>query len=173
MEEIIKILLVLILGGVTVISLLAAITLLLPEDVQKTQRQIETGLGRSFLLGLVNTLFLGVISLLFLWLTDKIGGGLLAGITILIAGLAALALATLLLLGLCALASLLGTRISQAGTPFTTSMRGSLLLILAGLAPFIGWFVFTPLVLLVGAGAAVQVLRPRKQKVADAVEKAE
>jgi hypothetical protein len=37
-----------------------------------------------------------------------------------------------------------------------------LLLVLAGLAPFIGWFVFTPLALWTGLGATIQAFFRRK-----------
>jgi hypothetical protein len=163
MEEIIKILLVIVFSGLTLMALLAVITLLLPEPVQRTRQYVETALGRSLLLGLVNTLFAGVIVLVFLWLTQQTGG-LLAGIFLLIAGISVLALVALLLLGLCALSGLLGSRMSENGTPFARSMRGAFLLLLAGLAPYIGWFVFTPLILLLSVGAGVQVVLQRRPK---------
>jgi hypothetical protein len=43
-----------------------------------------------------------------------------------------------------------------------SDLRGGLLLVLACLTPYIGWFVFTPFVLSLGLGASILALFQRK-----------
>lgn len=67
------------------------------------------------------------------------------------------------LIGLAAFSMLLGERISGGVTPFISYLRGGTLMVLAGLAPYVGWFLFTPLVLWTGMGAAISATLRRRQ----------
>ncbi|MFZ5819631.1 MAG: hypothetical protein ACOYYJ_07000 [Chloroflexota bacterium] len=162
MDNIFNLLLLVLFGVVSLLAFFAALILLLPAPVEKTRETLETNGGRALLLGLVNFIFFGMVVLLCVWLAEKVGG-VVAGIFILVGGLVALGLAVLALMGLVALAQLLGTRMGSETTPFLTTLRGGGLLLLAGLAPYIGWFLFTPLAVWAGLGAAIQTVIPRRK----------
>jgi hypothetical protein len=99
------------------------------------------------------------------WLAQQTSS-VLAGVLILLAGAIALAIVILTLTGLVALAQLLGGRIASETTAFKTILRGGGLLLLAGLAPYLGWFLFTPLAAWTGFGAAIQALVIRRKSAA-------
>ncbi len=162
MDNIFNLLLLVLFGVVSLLAFFAALMLMLPAPIEKIRKTLEANGGRAMLLGLVNFIFFGVLALLCVWLAEKVGG-VVAGIFILVGGLVVLGLAALALLGLVALAQLLGTRMGSETTPFLTILRGGGLLLLAGLAPYIGWFLFTPLALWAGLGAAIQSLVPRRK----------
>ena len=161
MNQLIDLILLVAAGIITVVALLAAINLLLPKPVEKVQKNLEESLGRSTLLGLVNFLFFGGLFILFVWLAERLGN-VVAGIFIFLAGVIGVGIIVLAVFGLVAFANLLGNRIGEAGSPFKTNLRGGLLLLLAGNAPYIGWFLFTPLVIWAGLGAAIQAFLRRK-----------
>jgi hypothetical protein len=162
MDQLINLILLIASGIVTVVALLAAINLLLPEPVQKVQLNLESSLGRSTLLGLVNFLFFGALIVLAAWLADKLGN-VIAGVFVFLAGLIGLGVIVLAVFGLVAFANLLGNRIGgEPGTPFKANLHGGLLLVLAGIAPYVGWLIFTPLVVWAGLGAAIQAFIPRR-----------
>jgi len=162
MDQLINLILLVASGIATVVAFLAAINLLLPEPVRKVQQNLEDSLGRSTLLGLVNFLFFGALMVLAAWLADKLGN-VVAGVFVFLAGLIGLGIIVLAVFGLVAFANLLGNRIGgEPGTPFKANLRGGLLLILAGIAPYVGWLIFTPLVVWAGLGAAIQAFIPRR-----------
>ncbi len=162
--EMFAVLLLVVLGSIAVIALFAALTLLIPAPVEKTRLNLEAALGRSLLLGLVNFIFFAVLTTLFGWIAQETSG-LVAGISIFLAGVIVLALSLFTLLGLAALANLLGARMGGSKTPpFASHLRGGALLILAGLAPYVGWFVFTPLAAWAGLGAAISATVRKKDE---------
>jgi hypothetical protein len=154
-------LLLIVFGGTGLISMLIVLNLLLPEPVESTQALLKASLGRSLLLGVVNFVFVGLLDLLIAWLAamaGKVAGGILVALAVVIT----LGLGLLAILGLSAMTRLVGERTGSARSPVTAQLRGGLLLFLAGLTPFLGWFVFTPVVVWTGLGAAIQtVFRPR------------
>lgn len=155
-------------GGVAVIALLAAIHLLLPGAVEKVQGKLDGSLGRAFLVGLVNVVFFGAAAVLLTWLATLIRdywsgfAALLAGVLGLVVVVMAAGLAALALNGLSALAALLGERMGEAKTPFRGDLRGGLLLALACLTPYLGWFAFAPFALCLAVGGSVLALFQRK-----------
>jgi glucan phosphoethanolaminetransferase (alkaline phosphatase superfamily) len=167
MDNAFNLLLVILVGGLSLLALFAALVLLFPKQIMKTQLVLENTGGRSLLLGLVNFIFFGLLVILGVWLAQKTSG-VLAGIFILLSGVIALAIAVLTLTGLVALAQLLGVRIGDETTPFRTILRGGGLLLLAGLAPYLGWFLFAPLAAWGGLGAAIQALVLRRKSDSDA-----
>jgi len=169
--EILGITLLVLLGGITIIALFTTITLLFPAQVKKTQLTLENGLGRSLLLGVVNFTFFAVLVAALVWLAQE-SSEVLGGILVFLAVVIMLGFVIFALVGLAALAKVLGHRIGGGKTPFVTNLRGSALLLLAGLAPYVGWFLFTPLVLLTGLGAAISAL-VRKGDVVIAAEEVE
>ena len=159
-------------GGVALLALLNAIHLLLPGPVDSARLKLETTLGKSFLLGLVNILFFLVIAAILIWLTQLIRNQSHGIISILAVITATLALAILVTItvfalnGVVALASLFGTRFSETSSPFKRDLFGGILLILACLTPYLGWYIFTPIVICMGLGASVLALFQGKHKVA-------
>jgi hypothetical protein len=163
MEMLAMILLVLC-GGAAIIALLTAVRLLAPGPVQRAGQALEAIPSRAFLLGLVNLLFLGALalglgSLAALieenWLEPAVW---LATLVALLSLLVILFLAALALVGLSALASLLGTRMGAARKGLQGDLKGGLLLVLACLAPYIGWFLFLPAVVFTSVGASAHAL---------------
>ena len=153
-----RLLLLVVFGGAGLIAMLAAINLILPAQVERTRGALEGSLGRSFTLGVVNSLFAGIIAALFIWLAQRTGGGVAGGLLGLVALLAAFLAIVLALLGLAGLSGLLGIRMSGGKTEFGAYLRGGLLLLLACLTPYVGWFVFTPLAVWIALGAAIQAV---------------
>ncbi len=161
MNNILGLLLILLFGGAGLISIFAIINLLLPVPVERTRAVLETNMERSLLLGIVNSIFAGLLFALCVWLVGRIGG-YVAGIFAFLAGLIGLAVILLTLLGLVAATSLLGNRIGETKSPVTTHLRGGVMLLLACLTPYLGWFIFTPLVLWTTFGATIQAMFRRK-----------
>lgn len=156
-------LLLIVFGGTGLISMLIVLNLLLPESVESTQALLEASLGRSLLLGVVNFVFVGLLDLLIAWLgamAGKVAGGILVALAVVIT----LALGLLAILGLSAMTRLVGERTGSARSPVAAQLRGGILLFLAGLTPFLGWFVFTPVVVWTGLGAAIQTVFKRRAK---------
>jgi hypothetical protein len=162
--EILGIILLVPVGGVTIIALFGAVSLLLPKAVEKTRANLENTPGRSLMLGIVNFIFFAVLGTLFFWIAEQNNGGLIGGISIFLAGIILIGVAIFALLGLSAFAKLLGERIGNAKTPFASHLRGGALLLLAALAPYIGWFLFLPLILWAGFGAAISAFVRRNKK---------
>jgi hypothetical protein len=164
MQNSFGLLLLIVFGGLGLVSIFTVIGLLLPVPVNRTRAALETSLGRSLLLGLVNFLCVGLLDALFIVLAQRLGNiKIIAGVLVVIGALLSLALALLSMLGLASLADLLGHHIGEPKNEFHALARGGGLLFLAGLTPFIGWFAFTPLVLLAGLGAAFQTIFKRKE----------
>jgi hypothetical protein len=161
------ILILIVFGGVGLISIFTVIGLLLPLPVQRTRTTLESSLGRSLLLGALNFLCIGVVDVFFIWLAQLFSSvKVIGGILVIIGGLITLTLALLTILGLVSLANLLGHRIGEPKNDFETLLRGGALLFLAGLTPYLGWFVFAPLAIWISLGAAIQTLFKRKEKAA-------
>jgi sorbitol-specific phosphotransferase system component IIC len=78
-----------------------------------------------------------------------------------------IALAIPTLIGLGAVIVLMGERLGKVRLPFLTYLRGGGLLLLACITPFIGWFVFTPLVIWASLGSVIAILvKPKKGPIA-------
>ena len=84
--EILGMILLVLLGGITIIALFSALSLLIPIPIEKTRYILENMLGRSLLLGLVNFIFLLVLAAAFIWLSQNVLQ-FIAGIFIFLAGL--------------------------------------------------------------------------------------
>jgi hypothetical protein len=167
MNNIFGLLFVVIFGGVGLISIFIVISLILPIPVERTQAALEKSPGRSLLLGLINFLSIGVLDALLIWLSQITSGAkVVSGILIIIGGLITLVPVSLTFLGLASLADLLGHHIGESKNQFNAIVRGGAVLFLAGFTPFIGWFAFTPLAILIALGAAMQAVFKPKEKAA-------
>jgi hypothetical protein len=135
--------------------------LLFPRPAAAARAGLESRPGRCFLTGLFLVVLLGVPMLALL--RSPNGLAKLAG------WIAALPLLTILVLGFAGMAQLLGERLrplAPALTPLGALVRGAVLLELAALLPFAGWFLFAPVVgiTLVGAGALGAAARARDRR---------
>jgi hypothetical protein len=163
--------------GVTGMALLAAVNLFLPVKVQAIQARLEGRLRRSFVIGLITLFVLGALLILLGYIINLpvfkshptpnssavgLGNFLVPGIFVLLFALDAFTLIALSVLGLAALAGDLGRRMGKGATAFKSHLTGALLLILAGLAPYLGWLVFAPIAVCTGLGAAVQEIVLRR-----------
>jgi hypothetical protein len=156
----------LLLGGATLIALIGTIDLFLPKPVTRARQKLEAAPMRSFLVGLINMIFW--VALLVLWFewTQSNGGPDMMPYVI------GTALAILLLIGLIipgipglvALAGLTGRRWNASASPLGQDLRGGLLLVLACLTPYVGWFIFTPALLATAIGAGLLTFFQRKEK---------
>lgn len=155
-------------SGLALVAMLYAIHLLLPTPAEKARAVLENSLGKCFLLGLINILFAGAIAFLIVrgaqLVRDQGSGGaaVLSGVLMVLAFLIVLSLAILILNGLVALASLLGARLTPSGPSPRADLWGGLLLVLASLTPYLGWFLFAPAVISMGVGATILSIFQRK-----------
>jgi hypothetical protein len=174
--EMFGLVLIILFSGITLTAMLVTVNLLVPVTVEAARKKIEAGLARSFLVGLVNLIFtlallllLGFIISLFKQsnsngTTNNLGQIFVPGIFMVLGVLVALTAFLFILRGLSALTSLLGARIGTAKSPFWSEVNGSLLLTIACLPPYIGWFVFTPFILCISLSGSVQTLFQKKPK---------
>jgi hypothetical protein len=164
MDNIVGLLLLIILGGAGLIAMFVTINLLLPAEVERTRAALEASLGRALVLGLVNSVFAALAAALFAWLAQRTGGGAAGGLLGLVALLIVVLAVVLALLGLAGVSSLLGARLVSGKTEFGAHLQGGALLLLACLTPYLGWFIFAPLVLWTGLGAAIQAVFRRGER---------
>lgn len=133
-------------------ALLVGLNLLMPSIAIRTQVRLRETPGRSFGLGVVTTaVFLPII----LITTQMPGPGQALGIAFIIAvmGLGSV--------GAAGMARLLAERIRPLAKPNSDMMnllRGAVVYELACLVPFVGWFIFAPLVGMMVLGAALFAL---------------
>jgi hypothetical protein len=166
MQNSFGLLLLILFGGAGLTSIFVVINLLFPGLIKQTTAVLEVRLGRSLFLGLINILFVGLVDGICIWLAQLLQQRVISGILVILAGLLTIIAVLLIFLGLASLANLLGHLMGGGKNEFSANLRGGVLLFLAGLTPFIGWFAFTPLTLMTGFGAAIQTVFRRKEKVA-------
>jgi hypothetical protein len=163
--------------GITSIALLLVLNLLLPSSVERVREQLEGHYLRAFVIGLI-TLFLSfAILLLLAYFINQPVFNIMAsenvpyfmamqtktqGIFTVALLLIALALISLSVIGLAAIANSLGRRIGTAASPIHPNLIGAALVILSGLAPYLGWFIFAPMALCIGFGSTIQAIFQRK-----------
>src|SRR5438309_6648626 len=124
-----------------IVGLLVWTALLFPRRTARARAVLAARRGRCFVSGVGLTLLLGIPMLALLHAPH--GLAKLAGWAL------ALPLAAILVVGFAAMAELLGERmqgLSPTVTPLAALVRGAVTIELAAILPFIGWFLFTPLV---------------------------
>jgi hypothetical protein len=163
--------------GITTVALLTVLNLLLPAKVELAREKLESHAVRCLIIGVVALglsfsilLLLGYLinlPILQTMASEKVSyfyavHGLVRVILTLLLLLLGLSLLGISAIGLAALANSLGQRIGIASSSINPNLIGATLLVLSGLAPFLGWFFFAPIALGIGFGANVQVLFQRK-----------
>ena len=146
-----------VLGAITLVALMASVDLFLPNPVTRARQKLEAAPLRSFMVGLINMIFwLFLLVIWFEWSQYKGGPDIMPF-------LIGTALAILLIIGLIipgipgvvALAGLTGRRWNASASPLGQDLRGGLLLVLACLTPYVGWFIFTPALLCTAISAGL------------------
>jgi hypothetical protein len=158
--------LLLLVGGVgSLAAYLAILVYLLPGFTGRAQRALETMPGRSLVVGLVNWLFFAVIAFLLAAIGNELPRPL-RGLFNLTAFAIILALLAATSIGLAALVTLLRDRFTPLAASPKNTIWTAVLLLIAGLAPIVGWFILTPAALAASLGATIitLILRPRPQK---------
>lgn len=157
MAEGLRLLIIVLFSGGTLAALLVVLPSLLPGRVTRAQQIAQTSPGRAFVIGLVNCLFFGVVMAIFAQGGDV--GGLIAA-TIL------LALLTVTAVGLAAINQIVQGRLYPNVGGVKVGLKTAVLLIAAALLPLLGWFVFTPFLLLISLGAGIIALVRRNNRLA-------
>jgi hypothetical protein len=150
MGEIIGLTLVIIAISITLIAFLTLMPFLIPQRTERVRAIIHTMPGRSFIVGLVNFIFFFVVAAIFAQGGGEIGR-LLGGVILLV-------LTALAAIGLGGMLLIVRQRIypdDKAEVGVNVTARTAVLLVLAALTPIIGWFVLTPILLLISLGAAI------------------
>ncbi len=162
MEQTLGMILLIIGVVVTLVALFTVLSLLIPGTADRIRTVMLEHPVRSFLVGLVNFLFSAAVAGLLAQLAGKV-----RGLESVFAILAILILGWLTVPALAGLTAIVGLLRERLGTGGQNNVRGtmwaSLLLVLAALVPFVGWFVFTPVALLTGLGAALFALFRRER----------
>jgi hypothetical protein len=153
MKEGLSPLLLVLIGAPGLVCLLTLGTVLFPRIVPAAQRAAAAMPGRSLLLGVVNLLFFTALVVVFAAAGQRAvaDGGLLEALAL----APALILASGLTVGLAAMSTLIGDRLVPQRGPISRVVVGAAALVLAGLTPFLGWFLFFPYTALVGLGGVV------------------
>jgi len=160
-------------AGTTSIALLIVLNLLLPVKVEQAGEKLESQPVRCLVIGMVALglsfavlLLLGyLINLPILQTMAKDNvpylyaiHGLARVILTLLLILVGLSLISISAIGLAALANSLGQRIGKTRSSINPNLIGTTLLVSSGLAPFLGWFIVTPVALCIGFGSTIQTL---------------
>ncbi len=157
--ELLQLLLASLILLVTGTAVLLLLTGFFPHEAAQGQTIIEQMPGRALLIGLVNLFFLSALTLTLFALGENVAP------LFFIPALASLfTLIAAILLGLPGLVLLLGQRLWPDKPPVNRHAFAAGLLLLAGLAPFVGWFVLTPILLTIALGVGVMLLMGRARQ---------
>ena len=140
-------------AAATIIALLVALTFFMPGLSGRIANAEHKMPVRSFVLGTVNFLFFFAVAAVLAQIGESVSGAF-GGFFTLLAVTITLFMLSLMSIGLAGLVTLLSERLGGEPAPGRT-LRAALLLVAAGLAPIIGWLIFTPLALLTGLGATI------------------
>ena len=145
--------LLVLIGAPGLICLLTLVTVLFPRIAGAAQRSAAAMPGRSLLLGVVNLLFFTALVVVLTAAGERASSR--SGVLEVLALAPALVLAAGMTVGLAAMSALIGDRMVPQRGPISQVVIGAAALVLAGLTPFLGWFLFFPYVALVGLGGVL------------------
>jgi hypothetical protein len=158
MNDIIRLLLIIILLTISLAAYFLVIGALFTARVEKTQRVITQMPGRAFGVGLVNFLFFGVILLVLFTITDGNANRVnsVVRIILLIPTFALAAILTAILsMGIAGMLQVLGERIFPALNGLRRSVSSTVISAFACALPVVGWFLLLPYIALTGFGAVI------------------
>jgi hypothetical protein len=161
-NDLIGLILIMLVGGAALAALLVALVLLQPGVTGQCKIAIEKETRRSFWLGLVNLLFFLALAAFMMGASATFVPWLQAAMAVFAVAIVA-TLAMVALLGIGGMVQVLAERMGKAPTPLVGLIRSAGLLVGAAVAPFVGWWLFAPVILIFGLGAGILVLfRPKK-----------
>jgi hypothetical protein len=162
-------------------ALFSALILLFPDPIRQARENLENRPWRSIFLGTLNFIGAGLIAMLAIGLVTAMGRGEILqspttgeffySLAYALLALIGIALAIPTLIGLGAVIIMIGERLGKVRMPFLTYLRGGGLLLLACITPFVGWFVFTPLVIWASLGSVIAILIKPKQVLVETADK--
>lgn len=127
---------------------------LFPARVEKTRSAAQRMMGRSFMVGAVNTLFFGVIALVLFGISNDAAGLIKAIVMI-----PALFLSGILLIGLsfglAGMVRFLGERLFPEQAAWKRTVGSVFVLCLGSAVPVAGWFLLLPYLGLTGFGGFI------------------
>ncbi len=151
----ITLLLILIIISLSFAGFVILLVTLLPNISDRSRAALQQTPWRAFFIGLANYLFLGGLSLLLM--STEIPPLSLIGLIM------ATALTLVTTIGLSGLILFIGQRlVTLSGrnmSPLMQVITGTITLELALLLPFVGWFLLTPIILMLSFGLAVLAWR--------------
>lgn len=151
MGEALIVLLMVIAVGITVTAFLMILQMLFSSFVEEIKSVTMASHGRSLVIGFVNTFFLAVITVGLWSISENTGIGILAVIALLIFVFFTIGLA----MGLTAIACMLGERLRPDKVAWQQTLSGGVVMILASVTPYVGWFLLLPYLGLRGFGAFI------------------
>ena len=151
-------------GSITLTAFITLVGRLFTVPVSRITEAIKVSQWKPIVIGLVNAVFFILLAALLFNFARSLSG-LFAGFVAIIALAILAALGILASIGLSGFSCWLEERISTSERTLATSLRITLLLVLACMAPFVGWFLLTPFVVATGLGAGIQILFQKKEKV--------
>lgn len=134
-------------------------SLLFPTRVQVASRELEYHPWKSLLVGGAVLVPISFVAIALLAAPNPLAKFLGVMVAVLILSVA--------LLGGAGLALLVGRRVKEQGgadQQLRAFGRSAGILVVAGLLPFVGWFVLAPIVLVAGCGAGVRSLFERQSR---------
>lgn len=162
LSEVISLILIILVGGGALAALLVVLALLQPGVTGQCKIAIEKDTRRSCWLGLVNLIFFLALAAFMMGASATLVPWLQAAMTVFAVAIVA-TLIMVALLGLSGMVLLLAERMGKAPTPLTGLIRSSGLLVAGAITPFVGWWLFVPVVLILGLGSGILVLFRRKK----------
>ncbi len=170
MQQPLGLILLFLLAGSTLVAFFQVVGALFTRTVESSRDALERMPGRAVLLGLVNTIFLGILLAVFIALGQSTRFPLFYLPAVLVAALVFILWA----FGLTAISQTLGERLFAERRPFVRNAWGGVVLLLACLTPYIGWFGLTLYASLLGIGGVLIGLFQRaRSKPAVTVEEPE
>ncbi len=145
---------------ITLVALFVVLASLFPELIADVRHVVHTRPRRSLAVGFVNLLFALAVALVLIALAEDQGLDELGVLVVLLLILVGFGL----VLGLAAVAQLVGQRLNPEWDRYRGSLWGSLALVLAALAPGVGWLVLFPYVALLGFGGVILALWARRAR---------
>jgi hypothetical protein len=146
--------------GTSLAALALVCQALSPRLVSRARATVERTPGRAFAVGLINLIFFGLLVVACFTIGATFGAVALVGL------LLATIVASVMAIGMTAVARLVGERLRpDDGLAARQLLVGVVVLELAALVPLVGWIAVTTLTLLTGGGAVIIALvrRPRPE----------
>jgi hypothetical protein len=146
-----------VLALVSLVALFLVVTVLFPGLITQCGEALKTNNKRAFWLGFVNTLVVAIVVTVFALLAER-----MAEFFFLPAILILVFYIPTALFGLISIGRMIGERLFSKHDSIRQQSYGSVVMILACLFPFLGWYVLFPFLLSLGFGAFLVTVFQKK-----------